>query len=594
MDEGKLVADFLAKNAEKIGGVAKQAFNVVDEIIRVKIKVAYTEYLSRTGQKYAKAKSFFIRNEAVDLYTYYVPTAISSGKNKIGEPSFAECVAASKRIVFSGSGGSGKSVLLRHLFLDCLRVKAYAPILVELRELNSGGQTLEELINNTLDLFGFNISGDYVKRAKQAGHFCFFLDGFDEVSPKIRKKLVTEITALSAKFASCPIFITSRPDDIFNGIDDFSVYQMLPLTLDAAVKLVSRLPFDVTIKTKFNADLAGGLFKKHQSFLSNPLLLSIMLLTYGENAEIPTKLSIFYNQAYEALFQRHDAQKGGYSRDRQTALDIQDFSRVFSLFSLQTYEKRLFKMPRTQCLSFIEKCRAGIQKEFTAENYLSDLLSAACLLVEDGLEIAFSHRSFQEYFVALYISSTSPDVQEKLLSRYWKNMRSDDVIVLLLELNPDLVERVLFVPILEKMFASLKVTRTVGITHLMRYYKMTYQGFNFESETINATLLNLKEDPSRILHLAIKHCGGYTFPPRSVYNKSDAILIEKYYDKNDHVTHYSIDSLSARSPLTKDMASAHGAFSLQYLSSGFAVWKKLKAKHSNTIQSLDSLLGIRL
>ena len=170
------------------------------------------------------------------------------------------------------------------------------------------------------------------------------------------------------------------------------------------------------------------------------------------------------------MFQRHDANKAGYSRDRLTKLDIQDFSKVFSIFALQTYEKRAFKMPRTDCITYIEKSRDSLKKDFKPEDYLTDLLSAACLLVEDGLDIAFSHRSFQEYFVALHINNSAPEIQEKLINRYWKNMRSDNVILLLSEINQDLIERVLIVPKLEALFKEIGVkNNTIGITHATKY-----------------------------------------------------------------------------------------------------------------------------
>ncbi len=41
-----------------------------------------------------------------------------------------------------------------------------------------------------------------------------------------------------------------------------------------------------------------------------------MLLTYGQSLDIPNKLNIFYNQAYEVLFQRHDTLKGGFQRNK--------------------------------------------------------------------------------------------------------------------------------------------------------------------------------------------------------------------------------------------------------------------------------------
>jgi len=594
MEGAELAVEFFTQNVEKILSIGRQALGGANEITQIKLRTAYKDYLSATQIKYSRAKSFFIRHEPVDLYTYYEPTGIACGKRKIETPSFIQCVEVSNRVILSGSGGSGKSVALRHLFLDCIRAKQFVPVMVELRDLNDMGSdiSLDDAIDNTLNTFGFNTSGTFVKRAKEAGHFCFFFDGYDEVNPALRKKVMDQISSLSKKFVSCPVFLTSRPDDILSNNDEFSIFQMLPLELESALRLIAKLPFDQEIKDKFSKKLEDGLFQKHQSFLSNPLLLSIMLLTYGENAEIPTKLSIFYNQAYEALFQRHDANKGGYSRKRLTDLDIQDFSRVFALFALQTYEKRLFRMSRTVCLGFIEKSRDGLNKKFKAEHYLRDLLSAACLLVEDGLDIAFSHRSFQEYFVALQICSAAPQVQEKLLERYAANIESDNVISLLLEMNPDLIEREVFLPGLKKLYSEIGVKKSVGITHFTRYLKLIYSDIHLQNNGIRATLNNSSQPLRAILRLAVQHCSTFKNPSPAKHQQFNAFIKQKYLE-NDNETRFDLQNLNYRSPLIVDLAPSGNFISIAYITAGYDAYKELSTKHANTVQSLDTLLGIR-
>lgn len=591
MDEGKFVADFVAKNIEKIWKLGETVFGKFDETVQVQLKTAYKDYLNNTQEKYSKAKSFFIRNQSVDLYSYYVPTGVVCGKTCFLSPSFKELIEHSKKLVIVGSGGCGKSVLMRHLFLDCIKEKQYAPILIELRDLNSDSLKLEQVISDTLDSYGFNTSGDYIEKAKKAGHFCFFLDGYDEVNHNIRKKLVKDIKRLNTKYKNCPVIVSSRPDDVFNGIEELSIFKVMPLSLDSATKLINKLPFDADIKEKFAKDLKDGLFEKHESFLSNPLLLSIMLLTYGENAEIPSKLSIFYNQAYEALFQRHDANKGGYSRGRLTELDIQDFSRVFSLFALQTYEKRLFKMPRTACLEFIRKSRDNLQKEFPPEDYLQDLLSAACLLIEDGLDVAFSHRSFQEYFVAIHISNAAPDIQEKLINRYCKNINSDNVMHLLYELNPDLVERVLIVPRLKKLFLEIGVKNKVGITHAAKYIKRVYHSLNVDKERLTASLTNTSGDESAIVHLAIFATTAYNHPPKEYFDNN---LIEMYekYGTEERTVRFETKNLTYKTLIMADTLNGRGAFSMEYIQAGYEAYKRLDKKHKNYSSNLDDLLGI--
>lgn len=591
MDEGKFVADFVASNLEKIWSLGGKVFDSVDETVQIKLKTAYKDYLKNTREKYSKSKSFFIRNQSVDLYSYYVPTGMACGVNVIGSPNFSECLSASNRIVITGTGGSGKSVLMRHLFLDCMKSKDYVPVLIELRDLNSGEISLDEFIIETLETYGFDVSGDYVMKAKSEGHFCFFLDGYDEVNHSFRKRLMKQLGRLSSRYNACPIFISSRPDEVFNGIEDFSVFRVLPLSLGEASSLIEKLPFDEDIKTKFIFALSDGLFERHESFLSNPLLLSIMLLTYGENAEIPSKLSIFYNQAYEALFQRHDANKGGYSRDRKTDLDIQDFSRIFSLFSLQTYEKRAFKMPRVECLKYIEKARDSLKKDFKSDDYLLDLLSAACLLIEDGLEIAYSHRSFQEYFVALHISSAAPEIQEKLIHRYWKNMTSDNVINLLAEINPELIERVLVIPSLKSLFKDLGVKRKVGVTHAAKYIKKVYKTLNIDEETVSANFDGVDANVSAVIHLAVHLCDAYEFPEQNYFDEHHQIMQKKYGDLNGRVS-YETKDLTYKTPVLADSLSAKGIFSVEYLQAAYDAYKQLKMKHENRSSNLDELLGI--
>lgn len=178
--------------------------------------------------------------------------------------------------------------------------------------------------------------------------------------------------------------------------------------MNDATELVRRLPEDEELKEKFISDLHKDLFNRHKSFLSNPLLLSIMLLTYGISADIPKKLSIFYNQAYEALFQRHDAIKGGFQRDRHCDLDIQDFSRVFSAFCILTLDKRLFQFSRSDAISYLDKAKDLVNITVNSEDFLEDLLQSICFLVEDGLLLVFAHRSFQEYFSAKFICDAVP------------------------------------------------------------------------------------------------------------------------------------------------------------------------------------------
>ena len=321
-----------------------------------------------------------------------------------------------------------------------------------------------------------------------------------------------------------------------------------------------------------------------------------MLLTYGENAEIPHKRSVFYNQAYEALFQRHDATKGGFRRQKETELDIQDFSKVFALFCLQTYEKRIFKMSRIQALEYIDKSKMRLKFNFVAEDYLADLLSATCLVVEDGLEIMFTHRSFQEYFVAVYIVSTSDENQRKLLDRYWKYITSDSVFELVAELNLESIERNLLIPKLTRLFSEIQVSRTVGVSHAARYIKCAFSSFNFGGDNLFASVKDLDENFPRVLQLAHKICRTYRYPDEQYFMKRFDYLKKRYIDINAKESgdpiEFGTETMSYRSPLMRDILEDEGAFSLSYLRAGYMALRDLEKKHSGQLESLENLLDL--
>lgn len=597
MDENKFAADFIAANYEKIIDIAKSAYSTLDEKIKIDLKKGYSNYLLNSRLKHSKSKSFFIRDKPVDLYSYYEPTGISNEFTQIDSPSFKGCLLASNRIIITGTGGSGKTILMKHLFLDCFNECTYVPVLLELRELNNNVDSLNDLIKSTLSSFGFDSSDEYLNKSMKEGHFAFFLDGFDEIDNKSQKKVIKEIKLLARKNTKCSMFISSRPDNTLNDLDDFTIFSVEPLKLEGAKRLITKLPFDESIKDKFLNSLSNGLFESHESFLSNPLLLSIMLLTYSETAEIPNKLSIFYNQAFEALFHRHDAYKGAYKRDRFTSLDIQEFSRIFALFSLQTYEKKLFKMPRTKCLEFIEnsiyKSKYNQTLDFSSEDYLGDLISSTCLLIEDGLDIVFSHRSFQEYFVALYISSAAPDIQKQLIERYWSRMNFDRVIDLLHEINPELVERVLLLPKLDQLFEEIGVRKKVGISHGTKYLKKVYKAINIQEDKITATV-NTEgkfQDYDNLVVFLVKNYGSFKFKSQDLFEDYSRKMHSKY-GENKSECKYKIKDLTYRTPLMADTLNGFGAFSLEFLQDAYSSFLKLKSKHKTQLDSLNNLLGI--
>ena len=584
---GTIAADFLARNLTKIIEFGTSVLSGAQSELQLRLKTAYSTYLNNAGAQYGRAKSFFIRSIPTNIYTFYVPMRVTSGTATLPKVALGDIVNLTKCAVVTASAGAGKSILLRHLFLDALRSSERIPVFVELRSIERSDQKIYNAIKENLVTLGFDLGDEYIAKGFKLGHFVVFLDGFDEVKSEIRVGLAKQIIELSRNAPDSVIIVSSRRDDVFTGWDGFREFGVSPLAVEEACELVAKLPFDAELKEKFISDLRGFLFERHESFLSNPLLLSIMLLTYGESADIPTKISLFYNQAYEALFQRHDALKGGYQRARRTSLDIQDFARVFGAFCLQTYDDRRFLFSRSEALEYVRKAKTYVELDVENADYLEDCLQAVCLLMEDGLSVAFSHRSFQEYFVAHYIHGADPRVQRDLLDRFITAIRMDNVYSLLYEMNSRIVEREVLVPKLKKIFDDIGVRRSsVGITHATRFLKANISHVHVTQGRWRYRLKPHRREVLDVLAFAYTHCVA-------AEDKTDVETQSEEFRKKyltSGVSEYDLSKLSASSPFIKELVKCGGFLSVHGLQLVLRLSRGLERKHARVRESLDKLL----
>jgi hypothetical protein len=468
----KATAEFLNQNISKITDIAKTSYRNLTDQLKLRLKITYRNYLQCVFDRQSKAKSFLIRNEPSFLYDFYAPLGVTCEKRNRPNAAIDNIISKSNFAVITGSAGSGKSMMMRHLFLDTIVQAEKIPVFVDLRDLNDGTISLLDLIKYKLKKNKFNLDDDYIDKALDTGHFAFFLDGFDEVTYSERQSVTKSIQELTQDFDENYIIVSSRPDQEFGGWHLFDIWQINPLTLDLACELVFKTHFENDFKSKFIKDLKDKLFEEHKSFLSNPLLLSIMLLTYQENAKIPTKLSIFYDQAYQVLFQRHDALKSTFTRKRHCNLDIKDFEKVFSAFSILTYEKRALRFSRMRILDYLETTKKLINISFDAEEYLIDATQAVCLLVEDGNEITFAHSSLQEYFTALYISQLNSIEKQRNLLIHFLRPNQNNVLRLLDEISPDLLEKAFIIPCIQKIEEAINLNDELEITHYKNFIEI--------------------------------------------------------------------------------------------------------------------------
>lgn len=443
--------------AEVISDFAKSAANIVMQklsktykniICRTEVDygIAFEKYLLEAERHISVAKTILYGQTPHNLYSFFECMGIRSREQIIDTSNVNNILDLGKKIIITGTGGIGKSMLMRHFFLNSIKNTQYIPVLIELRGLNELGVesiSIQKYIYKTLNIFGFKLQEEYFEYSLEAGCYLILFDGYDEVKNAISQKVTQEIIDFSNKYSENYIIISSRPLEEFIGWSDFKEYSSMPLSKEQALSLISKLDYDEELKSKFSKQLEEDLFDKYNSFASNPLLLTIMLITFEGRIAIPDNKTDFYEQAFSTLFHRHDAmKKGKFKREKASGLGYEDFKKVFSYFCFRSFFKSQYEFTEQSALENIARAKEKVYSfgKFKETDYLDDMTKAVCMLVHEGLNYRFSHRSFQEYFAAVYTTQLSDEEQKQFISSWLKsNSRriTTDFLDILRELQPD-------------------------------------------------------------------------------------------------------------------------------------------------------------
>ncbi|MGN5164646.1 NACHT domain-containing protein [Aeromonas hydrophila] len=434
-----LVKDLASSVIEKTVSIGERKYN---ELL-VDFEFCFSKYLERSYDRYRKIKTLLYRDRPVELKNHHVPTDYTFTEEVIYGLDIIDRLITSKNSIIVGTAGSGKSVLLRRMFLELIEKRDnIVPIIIELRYLTSKERdySIIDYLYKTLNDLSPKFTLDQLEYSLQSGKLTLLLDGYDEIDFSKREKYEREILDISNKYNKTCVVLSSRPDDCFSSWDEYSVYHALSLNKEQAIELISKIDYDKTIKDKFIKELDGGLYEKHNDFLSSPLLLTMMLLTYEQLAEIPEKIHIFYEQAFDTLFHKHDALKSLYKRRSYSELPIDSFKRIFSVFCIITFSNRNFSFEYNQLISYIKQALEIEGVDVNPTSYFNDLIKSVCIIQRDGNLYTFSHRSFQEYFSAYFLSNSNSIDIGAALDKICKNNLSDNVINMLFDLNREKIE----------------------------------------------------------------------------------------------------------------------------------------------------------
>ncbi|MEI9987831.1 MAG: NACHT domain-containing protein [Aliidongia sp.] len=461
-----------------INAYAKRAVETNPEKLKL-LKSNITPHIDSTFLKCSVIKTLLNPHRPANFLSIYATQRFHISDEKLDHYGLVDYIKESEsNIILTGTGGSGKSMFTRYLWLSLFIDGAgRIPLFIEMRNIN--GISMDSIfayIHYSISQGQASLTEKDYREHLHKGDFTIILDGFDELLQEKKDSIQNQIIQLTENYPKTRIIVTSRPDTGFSSWPSFEVASVSPLERNDVMELIEKSEFDDESKSLFLKRLRGtNLFQRHHSFLTNPLLASMMLLTFSHNFDIPDRMHLFYQQAFDALYQRHDSYKaGGFKRQFKTKLSEDVFKRTISYFCLITYYEEVFTFTRDEAIEALKKAINLAEAKADAPDLLDDLNGCVCFLIVDGLQYIFSHRSFQEYFAASCMAHVSSDKFESLISKFSKRP-NDQVITLLADMNPEALRRLYILPVSDRFSDKIQLSsRIKSVSLFHEYTKMVF------------------------------------------------------------------------------------------------------------------------
>lgn len=458
----------------------------------------YLTYLSHAKAKHGMKKTFLYETQR-PFYDFFVCNDVKKRTSMVGsgmggshvqeEPiqniSIDTFPEDQRCIILSGTGGLGKSMMMTHFMLDTIKkngINGKVPIFVILRDYDPKLGDLIDFVFEEFKRHDTELRLHNLIELLKNGKGVILFDGLDEIKVEYRETFTKEVGVLADNYPDSMYIISSRPTMNFRAFERFLPYDLLPFNPKQSVEMIEKLDdsvIDPDTQRDFIKDLQCNRFKfnyeERTEFLGNPLFLTIMLLTYEGNHDIPTQRYLFYEQAYEAMAKKHDATKT-LTREFATGLNSRDFQKYFGEFCAITYEQEKYDFTPEEIEEAFQEVILANNLDTTTEAFIEDVTGKICLIYLDGAKYYFVHRSFQEYFVAYFFSKQLEQNYDAILEMFMCRDEGDHdsmVLPMLFGMDQKKTELCVILPYL-KQFEEL-YTGKEGYKHfLMRHYPNIY------------------------------------------------------------------------------------------------------------------------
>lgn len=366
---------------------------------------AITKALTST----TKIKTLWNVEKEVSLYEFFYPTRIEFPGGVTKPIKALREFGACKNYVLQGTAGQGKSVFLRYLCGQELRETnntGRLPLFVELRRLRTD-LSLEELVLQTLEKYKLPHTKEVWNYLAGTGKFILLLDAFDEIEPSLVDQAVSDIESLADLHQDrLQIIVTSRPDADIQRSARFRVLKLAPLETQDHLPFLEKVCPDKE-QAKSLSRVVAHSSTDIKGLLATPLMMTLLVILYKSLQTVPDTLPKFYEELFDVLFYRHDQSKPGFRRKRYTSLDDSRVKKVFSALCFVVRMESHGTLTSDKLRECIATAATACNESVDPDKFRDELTKTVCLMLQDGLEYSFIHKSVTQYYAASFIRGST-------------------------------------------------------------------------------------------------------------------------------------------------------------------------------------------
>lgn len=517
-------------------------------------KEIFKRYLEESYDSYSKINTLVTTDNKRFLKDIYLPLTLCDnqkfkGSNKIvveGMPNTFK--VKGKKILIVDKAGMGKSTLTKRIFLDVYEKKEFMPVYIELRRITD----TQPLTFQIAKLMGIKQRDmrDMLDEF-QKGRTIFFFDGFDELQLGIREKVRSKLQDFISQLEDNIFIMTSRPEDSFDDFVGFEKYFIQPLTKEESYQLIKKHDTNESVSSLLIDKLKQKENKAIEEYLANPLLVSLLYAAFNFKKTIPLKKHLFYEQVYDAYFEKHDSTKAdGFAHEKKSNLDSYDFERILRILGFICMKTQRIELTDEQLAKMIESAKSYCPDlNFKTEDFIDDLMHSVPLFCTEGLFRKWVHRSLQEFFSARFIYVDSKTEQDELLQAMLNSDRVQsyyNIFDIYFDIDNYGFLKNVSLPLLEE-FKDFYETNKVEISGIADDYIDQRIGLMFLRKTALGSIGNYGDMRSGF-ELIRERCRENSFPIMSIHsytgNDPLSLFTAEWYDMRLHV----ITLLKVRQP----------------------------------------------